>query len=494
MLGIGATNNRDAEMIGNPAVDDERKRLAAFMNERVDISNKRPKFDDAQYQESTCEDSPASSCRANDIIKLSFVDPFCLASAAVLTSCKPEYSHQLYEQEQVDLKSKDQNKIPSATVFIRCSDLAHHISTEFFADSEEKNVFLEQMKIGLPAESTTFRDIGERQDDAVSSDLLFDNSIEASHQPVGSLLNQLNFSGEEFELRLASHKHYPESTRLLRRAEKVAMWFIETADSVDFEDERWEIIILYQKKTDSSGTEYRLFGGYMTLFTFHNPFAGSKLRVCQALVLPHLQGKGMGREMLLAVYRIVAERPDVVEVTVEDPCPAFERLRDAVDTEWAMQLFAGRAAASSSTSGDDDKGVADVGAGYDDIKLQLAAQSAKTINAAELKEKLKLTTAQTNFAIECLQFAPIALAAVDTGNEVADVEKHSPEEYRVFRLAVKRRLLKDNSHLKAQPKDVMQKELDALFSEMLVRYRNVFKFILRQVQSRRDGGAPAPKI
>jgi hypothetical protein len=62
--------------------------------------------------------------------------------------------------------------------------------------------------------------------------------------------------------------------------------------------------------------------------------------------------------------------------------------------------------------------------------------------------------------------------AVQDENQT-DVEAHRPVEYRAFRLSVKRRLLKDNQHLKSQPKDVMQRELDALFLEVLERYKNV---------------------
>jgi ribosomal protein S18 acetylase RimI-like enzyme len=105
-------------------------------------------------------------------------------------------------------------------------------------------------------------------------------------------------------------------------------------DSVDFADERWEVLYLYNSNTenisniDNNGSSssgngsnsiesselmnenmfeegpIRNFAGYMTLFTFHNPFLGSKMRVCQVLVLPHMQGRGLGREMLLAGIHI----------------------------------------------------------------------------------------------------------------------------------------------------------------------------------------------
>jgi hypothetical protein len=43
--------------------------------------------------------------------------------------------------------------------------------------------------------------------------------------------------------------------------------------------------------------------------------------------------------MLLAVYRLAQSRSSIVEVTVEDPAPAFERLRDSVDCEWVLSYL-----------------------------------------------------------------------------------------------------------------------------------------------------------
>ena len=136
------------------------------------------------------------------------------------------------------------------------------------------------------------------------------------------------------ELYLANNKDVPSSGIFLRRAEKVAMWHIETADAVDYADEHWEVVTLYRCQNVGDDSCVRSVVGYMTLYTFLNPFKGAKLRVCQALILPHEQKKGLGRDMLLAIYRLAIERSDVVEITVEDPSPGFEHMRDTVDCEW----------------------------------------------------------------------------------------------------------------------------------------------------------------
>lgn len=68
---------------------------------------------------------------------------------------------------------------------------------------------------------------------------------------------------------------------------------------------------------------------------------GAKLRVCQALIFPHLQGKGIGKQLLQVVYNLASTRKDTTEVTVEDPAPAFQRLRDRVDFHWAADTLKG---------------------------------------------------------------------------------------------------------------------------------------------------------
>ena len=69
------------------------------------------------------------------------------------------------------------------------------------------------------------------------------------------------------------------------------------------------------------------FSGYITLYSFQNPFAGTRVRICQALILPSFQRRGLGRELMWHVYNIVYNRPEVSEITVEDPCPGFQALR-----------------------------------------------------------------------------------------------------------------------------------------------------------------------
>ena len=77
------------------------------------------------------------------------------------------------------------------------------------------------------------------------------------------------------------------------------------------------------------------FIGYMTTFTFTNPFRtgglpAAAMRVCQLIVMPHAQRQGHGKRLLQLAHDEVA-RLDMYELTVEDPNEAFCRMRDSMD-------------------------------------------------------------------------------------------------------------------------------------------------------------------
>jgi len=225
------------------------------------------------------------------------------------------------------------------------------------------------------------------------------------------------------------------------------MWYIETADGVDFSDSRWEVVNLY-KTTSKDSTVYYSLIGYMTLFTFRNPFAGAKIRVCQALVLPIYQGQGWGKKMMLQVYKRTKERADTTEVTVEDPAPGFQCMRDAVDIEWALQ--------------------------HKDSIYNPSTN--EPMEVSDVASTLKITSVQAQFVLNALQFHDIY---PNTTDDEAIATYESESAYRTFRLAVKRSYLKYDKELKSLPKDVMQKELDNLYIADVIRFKRVRPLIVR---------------
>lgn len=522
------------------------------MDSSVDHSHdpaiKKPRFDNAEI--SLLIDH---TVHANDLINLIFVNQRQNTSSNSRKYeyhySKPTYTHQLFNEEKIDFLTEKTQKAfhelyrstatenaesdiaPALLIYINCADLTHYSTTRLVDVLIDRETLLAKIEPAIPVSSLSISFAESILDSSRECASL--NQI-AAMTPPGKLLPASHSSAvaiesallpstpsrSSFEMYLASAADHGAS-ELLSRAEKVAMWYIETADSVDFSDERWEVLNLYCTRSESiDGKEMpaiHLFAGYMTLFTFCNPFLGSKIRVCQALVLPHMQGKGLGRKMLLAVYELAKSRSCITEVTVEDPAPAFERLRDAVDCEWVMlNLYEQLRQKKLVLEGSSEPTIIEIGLKRIDVmSLQAKISESFLTGSADVKERskqLKLTPAQTSFAYEALQYSVLIIPLIDTENSSArELASSAPAlvpasilladssgvargseiskavlaalsltpEYKTFRLAVKRRLLSSNKYLKEQSSSVMQLELEKLFKEQVIRYSHCLPSIRR---------------
>ena len=379
------------------------------------------------------EDSTVfTSVRANEIIDLVFLEDSLTSS--YLTN--PTFTHQLFDQENItNLSHPHESRIK---IFISCFDLSSYVEFNSHIKANEQIILEKLLERGLPSGFEKVTSSTHALKKIVISDSI----------PPGKCLHTFEIDGETFEIWLTKYTD-DGSAKILSRAEKVAIWFIETADSIDFSDERWEVLMIYHvKKPPNEDTKYYYFGGYYTLFTFRNPFSGGKLRICQALILPHLQGKGIGREMLMTVYRIAEEREDIAEITVEDPAISFQRLRDKVDFQWAR------------------------------LKMQsmkdLLNHSTKEF-VATISKTLKLCHTQSVFVNESIKLHAIILhiKGNDKNSVVDEMQLNDSEDFRRFRLDVKRRILQENPDLKAFNKERKLKILEEMFEAELKRYSNV---------------------
>ncbi|GBG33752.1 Histone acetyltransferase type B catalytic subunit [Hondaea fermentalgiana] len=120
---------------------------------------------------------------------------------------------------------------------------------------------------------------------------------------------------------------------LMSRLQAMSFWWIETAQQTDAEDPRWSLYVI----RDASQP---LIIGFLTLFEFHNPMRVEDpltWRICQVVVLPVLQNQGIGQRIVKQIYLRAIADPKVHEVNVEEPCPAFVRLRDAVEFSLCLE-------------------------------------------------------------------------------------------------------------------------------------------------------------
>lgn len=383
----------------------------------------------------------------NDMIDLVFLEP----DESDFLQVSPEYTHQVFDEEDhlEEVTFMEAPEDSRVTINIRCSDYRHLVGIPSGSNPEEQKKLLECIRKALPPDA----EIHQLPTNSVTEkfqERCEKFAVEPHHEnhvatAPGVLIHSFQRDAEAFEVYLASAEHTGVGD-LVRRAEALARWFIETADSVDFAgDNRWQVLLLYRRcrhYKDTAGRsipkEVLSLAGYYTLYTFRNPFIGSRMRVCQALILPHHQGKGLGREMLLATYRY-AQRDDnnIVEITVEDPAPAFQALRDACDQEWLLHLTGSLNVPSGDTSALDG-----------------------------LARKLCLTSGQVYFLREMSDYSNLK-DKYPSEQDTATIE--SEKEWKTFRLSVKRRLLNEQPDIKSLPKKDMQSELDNLYSKQLER-------------------------
>lgn len=184
--------------------------------------------------------------RANDVVSLSFYDGYFQSDKKF----NPHFTHQVFEEEAIPLSSTDK-------VIIQINFQPDLTSTvELVVSNEDDEAYIRH-KLAKFAPTPDLRNI--------------------SFDPIGTRLNSFTIENDEFDFFLASHTDAGAS-ELLARAEKIAVWFIETADSIDFNDDRWEVLWIYANHVHPiTGVKSSFIAGYMTLFIFHNPFAG-KLR------------------------------------------------------------------------------------------------------------------------------------------------------------------------------------------------------------------------
>lgn len=183
---------------------------------------------------------------------------------------------------------------------------------------------------------------------------------------------------------------------------------IDGASFIDDEDPRWEVFVVAEEEGDKPAS----FVGYATTYPFSMltkdesnamTFA-HRIRISQVLVSPLHQGRGHGRKILHAIYKKAKERK-ALEVTVEDPSLGFRLLRDVTDLK---------------------RGYA---AGLLNPDVAAPKEQEEEI-IARLRKELALTVGQ---AKRCLEV-----------HQLRHINRDDEEQYKKYRLWVKRRLFKEN--------------------------------------------------
>eukprot|EP00127_Corallochytrium_limacisporum_P003586 Clim_evm69s150 gene=Clim_evmTU69s150 len=249
-----------------------------------------------------------------------------------LAEFAPEYMHQVFNEEQVfgykDLKLCFTYTAGSLDLYVSV-DYAEKIDQKPF----EAEDILKLLRSSLLPEETSFvTSSGEFEAKCMEKQKDF--------KPHGTLLHKYDREDKAIEGQMNHCEIYtvrPAESAAFRsylaQMETFALYFIETAAYIDGEDERWNFYVSYRVVNDE---EYELIG-YTSTYDFYGYPDGKRVRVAQVVILPPFKGRGHGRELLKCIYTAGESDATVVDVQVEDPSPAYQSLRDALDLERVLK-------------------------------------------------------------------------------------------------------------------------------------------------------------
>lgn len=123
-----------------------------------------------------------------------------------------------------------------------------------------------------------------------------------------------------------------------RRMQLFILLYIEGGSYINEEEDSWEFVVLFErrKRKDAPSTPTYHFVGYSSLYPFYCYPERVRMRLSQFVIVPPYQRQGHGSELYNSIYQYIVSRPDIAELTVEDPAEAFEDLRDVNDLKMLL--------------------------------------------------------------------------------------------------------------------------------------------------------------
>ncbi|XP_017891786.1 histone acetyltransferase type B catalytic subunit [Ceratina calcarata] len=222
-------------------------------------------------------------------------------------------------------------------------------------------------------------------------------------RPHGELLHSFSLDDGEstrtFEVYKAdmSFKGFREYHQ---RLQTFVLWYIDAANFIDVDDDRWHYFNMFEKYQTTNGTVRYATTGFATVYQYYAYPSNTRPRIAQVLILPPFQNIGLCTHLLQAIYRDYIGRSEVIDITVEDPSVPLQRIRDYVDAMNCSTLSS--------------------------FSRECLLQGFNKAMVVEAREKFKINRKQARRVYELLR-----LRATDLTNE---------QEYREYRLNIKKRL------------------------------------------------------
>lgn len=326
-------------------------------------------------------------------------------------SFKPEYTHQIFGDDEMIFGYKDLHidyyltpGTMDAYIGVKSKE---KISPSRYDGIEPDDVYSSFKEFGCSPGFT--KNLDNFCGDKMKKDLEF--------KPYGEKLTEYTRTNESkvstFEIYRVDSDNCEEYgsdefVNYLDRVQTMLVYYIETSNFLDPDDTNWVHYFLYEKRKNTSSVsnnnEYRyLTIGYLSVYRYYAWPDKNRSRISQIMIFPRYQNAGHGAELTESVLRDVNQNPNMIDVTAESPSPDFVRLRDFVTTKMCSTLPVFK-------------------------NKELVKKGFNNEMATEALKHFKIPKLQSRRCYEILR--------------MAYTNEHNAEEWRDFRLNVKKRFYK----------------------------------------------------
>ncbi|CAK9787123.1 histone acetyltransferase type B [Cutaneotrichosporon oleaginosum] len=228
-----------------------------------------------------------------------------------------------------------------------------------------------------------------------------------------------------------------------RRMQVFVLLYIEGGSYIQEDEDAWEFFTLFERRKRPAGGYSFHFVGYTSVYPFWHYPDQIRLRLSQFVILPPYQHLGHGSRLYSALFDYMLSRPDVAELTVEDPAEAFEDLRDRNDLRFLVK------------EGVPDDPLFLVGVGAEKRGVRSAWE-------AGLRKKYKIAQRQFDRLLEMLL--------------LRQLDRKDADKVRAYRLQVKSRLYRFNYEmLSTMTPDERKEALAKTYQSVVEDYDRLLK-------------------
>lgn len=221
--------------------------------------------------------------------------------------------------------------------------------------------------------------------------------------------------GRHFETYLCT-QDTPNFLSYHAKIESFVFWFVDAASKIDH-DAFWRFFCVFERFQNSKNEIRWASVGYCSVYQYYAHPDKIRLRISQTIVLPPFQKLGVGTYLIESIYKHF-RTPNVADITVEDPSEDFTRIRSTIEVNFyfshkvsvlinlILQVKMCKELPSFSS---------------DLVKLGCSSKMLK-----DAKDELKIFPKQTRIIYEIIR--------------LAHTNKSNAEEYRSYRVDVKKRM------------------------------------------------------